>query len=86
MPLVVAVSVSAMLAAPKLMVPPALRVITFMRRTDVPEVWVTLLAPALMVVEATTSVWAEPPFCRFTVPPESARGDVSSSLLATEVP
>ena len=54
------VVVLAMSSAEKLIVPPAFLVSTFMRKTDVPLLRVTLDAPAAIIVEPTTSK-CEPP-------------------------
>ncbi len=60
-PFVLVVSVWAIEAAPKSIVPLlALRVMAFMRSTDAPLERVTACEPEAMVVALTTSVW-EPP-------------------------
>ena len=77
------VSVSAMPAAPKVMMPLALRTNSFMRSTAVPLLRVMAEMPALSVVEPTTSVWLPPD--RLSVPLVSVSPAPFASLLLSWV-
>ena len=59
--------------------------VEFIRSTEVPLLRVTLLSPAEIVVDATTSWCALAPFLKSTVPEASVRLPPSESLLPTTV-